>query len=510
MKKVISGSELRNTILSAVNMLCNAVSSTLGPRGNNVIISTSELSPYITNDGVIIAKSIESSDSKMNAVLEILKEASLKTDEMLGDGTTTTLVLTKSIIEEGYNLIDSKISRVVIQKELNNALNKVIEIINLLKKIPLKKDFISVASISSNDEKIGTFLSDVYFKMKNKNNIRIEESNNEKTYYEIKKGYSLEIDNISNLYFQNTQELTLDKPSVLVLRGYLENLKQIDSVINYVIDKNKNIIVFVEEISEFITEEILLYYLKEHKNIFIFKLPDYGLRKEEIELDLSYLCNLKIKNINLEEINYSDLGNIKKAVINNKEVILINENENVNLRLDELKKSLINIYDDYDKEFIENRISKLENGIATVYVGGITKTEKKEKVMRFIDALSSLEVASKGVVIGGGVTLLKISNELDEKNIGEKILKKALQTPFQKILENMGEDYKIIKKEIEKSNFNKIYNNGEYELISKTNIIDPASVVIETLKNSVSISSMLLTTNYLIINEKDKIEKELL
>ena len=130
--------------------------------------------------------------------------------------------------------------------------------------------------------------------------------------------------------------------------------------------------------------------------------------------------------------------------------------------------------------------------------------------MRFIDALSSLEVASKGVVIGGGVTLLKISNELDEKNIGEKILKKALQTPFQKILENMGEDYKIIKKEIEKSNFNKIYNNGEYELISKTNIIDPASVVIETLKNSVSISSMLLTTNYLIINEKDKIEKEFL
>ena len=510
MKEVISISELRNTILSAVNMLCNPVGSTLGPRGNNVIISTSELSPYITNDGVTIAKSIESSDSKINAVLEILKEASLKTDEIMGDGTTTTLVLTKSIIEEGYNLIDSKISGVVIQKELNNALNKVIEIINLLKKIPLKKDFISVASISCNDEKIGVFLSDIYFKMKNKNNIRIEESNNEKTYYEIKKGYSLEIDNISNLYFQNTQELTLDKPSVLVLRGYLENLKQIDSVINYIIDKNKNIIIFVEEISEFITEEILLYYLKEHKNIFIFKLPDYGLRKEEIELDLSYLCNLKIKNINLEEINYSDLGNIKKAVINNKEVILINENENVNLRLDELKKSLINIYDDYDKEFIENRISKLENGIATVYVGGITKTEKREKVMRFIDALSSLEVASKGVVIGGGVTFLKISNELDEKNIGEKILKKALQTPFQKILENMGEDYKIIKKEIEKSNFNKIYNNGEYELISKTNIIDPASVVIETLKNSVSISSMLLTTNYLIINEKDKIEKEFL
>ena len=184
--------------------------------------------------------------------------------------------------------------------------------------------------------------------------------------------------------------------------------------------------------------------------------------------------------------------------------MLINDNENIDNHLLKLKNK--NISDDYEREFIEERISKLENGIATIYVGGITKTEKREKIMRFVDAINAVDIASKGVVVGEGITLLKISNIIQSNTIGEKIIKETLNVPFKKIIENSGLDYEKINKVITDSDYNLIYNfeNNDYESIDDTFIIDPVNVIIESLKNACSIGSLLLTTNYLVINENLK------
>mgnify|MGYP003571267418 CR=1 FL=1 len=506
MKDVISNQELRKVIIEATDLLCDAVGSTLGPSGNNVLINTDDITPYITNDGVTIASAIESEDKKINTVLEIAKEASLKTNEVVGDGTTTTLVLLQAILKESFKEIDAGKNPIVLKKGLNDALEKIINLIQMLKRTPSKKDYISIASISANDKEIGLFLTKVYSKMKGKNAIRLEESSNSKTYYEIKKGYNLEIDNISNLYFQDYNEINLSDVYILILKGYLDSLEQISDVINEGLTRNKSIVIFAEEFNVTLNEELLVYYLQEKKNIYLFKLPDYGSRKEQILEDVSILSLSNIKNINYENVYWNDLGKVRNVLIRKDEVIIVNENEKVKRRLQELKVNLRKTHETYEKEFLENRIAKLNNGIATIYVGANTRTEAKEKIMRFEDALWAMDMARNGIVVGEGITFLFISEELSDNIIGEKVIKEALKVPFKKIMINSGENFELRLQEIKEANYEKVFNfkSNELESVQDTVIVDPVLVIIEALTNAVSIASMLITTNYLVINENNK------
>jgi len=484
MKEVIYGDELKNNMKYAVNMICNATKTTLGPTGNNVLVNNSEESVFITNDGVTIAENISSNNPKINSILEIVKESSLKTNELVGDGTTTTLVFLQSIFNMGIDEIESGKNRIELKKELNDSLNKSLILLDKLKKNPDKKDLISIATTSSNDKELGLFLSDIFLKMKNKYSIKISESHNEQTYYEIKKGYNIELSNISNIYFKKSNELILNNCYFLILKGYLSSLEQISDIINEGLN-NRNTVILVEDIEENIKEEVLTYFLN-NKNIYIFTLPEYGLRKEKIEMDLSKLSNSNIKNIEYERVYFSDCGIVDKVIIMKDELTLLSsKNEKELLSILEKEKDETNEL--YDKEFIEERISKLRNGVATIYVGGKTKTEIKEKSMRIIDALSSLDVSKNGVALGSGVTLLNVSNNLLIEKEGDKILKESLTTVFKTIMDNIGLDYKEILKKL-----------------------DSIEVLKTALKNAVSIASILLTTNYLVINENISEEKNIL
>ena len=243
-----------------------------------------------------------------------------------------------------------------------------------------------------------------------------------------------------------------------------------------------------------------------NKNIYLFKIPDYGSRKEEIIKDVVSLTNSSIKNIGYDHIYFDNLGHINELIIKKDEIIVVNEIDVIN-RLEALKDEFNNLYDDYEKEFLASRISKLENGIATIYVGGKTKTEIKEKLLRLEDGICALEVAKDGILVGEGISLLKVINSID--NV---ILCKALEVPFNKIMENAIGNYEDIKNEIKNSNYEEIYNFAlaNFESINDTTIIDPLKVVIEAIKNAISIASMLLTTNYLVINENIKIDKNIL
>ena len=344
--------------------------------------------------------------------------------------------------------------------------------------------------------------------MRGKYGIKLEESSSDKTYYEIKKGYSLLIDNISNLYFQDKNEISLNDVHILILRGYLESLEQISDIINEAVERNKNIVIFASSYNEVLNDELLVYFMQANKNIYLFKLPDFGMHKEQIEEDVSTLSDANIKNINYEDVFWNDLGFVKSIIIKKDEVILINNNEKIFKRIKKLKKVLQETTETYEKDFLSERIAKLDKGTATIYVGGITKTEVKEKLMRYEDALCALDVASFGIIPGEGLALLKIGEELSTNNAGEKIMKKVLLMPFKKIMLNSGEDWAFRWKQIKDNNYQKVYNfiTNNLEDVNKSQIIDPVKVTIEALKNATSIAGMLLTTNFLIINEKIKFD----
>ena len=510
MKKVISGSELRDIIKKAIDLICDSVGSTIGPVGNNILLNTSDMSPYITNDGVTIANAIASDDAGINTVLEIIKEASLKTNEVVGDGTTTTLVLLKAIYDEGLKIIDEGISPIELKRKLNNSLDKIIDMIKEKSRKPKKEDYTLIAETSTGDKKMGLFLSDVYNLMGSKYKIRLNESYNDSTYYEIKKGYSIDIDNIPNIYFDNKSEIELNDVNILIIRGYLDDLEVISGIINEGIKNNRNIIILSEEYDDQVLEQVMLYHLELNKNIYLFKIPDYGSRKESILDDISSLSLANVKNIRYENIFFKDLGSINKAIITKNELIIISDN-NVDKKIDNLKTEYLKCHDDYEKEFISNRIAKLENGIANIYVGGKTKTEIKERIMRFDDGLCALEMASDGIVIGEGLTLFDISTRLSNDK-EDKVLVNALKKPLRKILENTIGNYKEIEDNIVLSDFKKIYNfeKDSFESIDDTSIIDPMNVCIESLKNALSIASLLLTTSCLVINENIECSKDVL
>ena len=334
--------------------------------------------------------------------------------------------------------------------------------------------------------------------MKNKNSIKIEEGYSYDTYYEIKEGYSIELDNISSMYLKNNENIELNDVYILVLKGYLSSLEQISEIINECINNDKNIIILVEEIDDSIKQQLLSLYLHNNKNFFAFKLPEYGLHREQLEKDIAYLSECKIINIDYNNVEIGDIGYCKKIILKNDELILESD-KNLDYRITELKRKLKTIHEDYEKEFINNRISKLENGIATIYVGGNTKTEIREKMMRYEDALNALEVSSNGIIPGGGITLLRIS-----RDIKNSIFKEALLEPIKRISLNSGVQYNDIIDNIDKNKYEKLYNfkMNKYEDINETEVIDPVQVVVAALINSTSIAALLLTTNYLVINEK--------
>ena len=500
MKEVLSGEELKSIMSEAVNLLCDTVSSTLGPTGNNILINNSDTSPFITNDGVTIASNIESSDKRINTVLEIVKEASLKTNEVVGDGTTTTLVLLQSIFNLGLEEINKGKNKIVLKNELLNCMDKVIEEINKLKKEPTKEDLLNIATTSSNDLKIGKITTDIFLKMKSKYSIKLEESNNELTYTINKKGYDIPINNLSSMYFSKDKSIELKDIHILVLKGYLDSLESISDIINDILENDKNLIIFVEAMNEQIKNEVLVYYFN-NKNIFLTELAEFASHRDKQEEDISTLSGCIIKNIDYEETSFNDLGFIDNIILKNDEVILLNNNESSSELINKLKEELESS-NDYEKEFINSRISKLEEGITTIYVGGTTKSEKREKIMRYEDALCALESAKKGVVTGEGITYLEISKNIKSDDTGSLILKKSLEKPFEKVIENLGLDYKEIKNNIIKNKYKVIYDykTNDYISTNNSNIIDPVEVVITAFKNALSIASILLTTSSLVIN----------
>ena len=506
MKKVITGEELYDCEEQAIELLCGTVKKTLGPRGSNAIIDHSLMSPFITNDGVTIARNIESEDERINTILTLAKEASIKTDETVGDGTTTTLVLLESIFKSGLAKIKDGINPHILKNELDNALESVLDKIKKESKIPTEENYYDIASIASSDQNIGKMITSLYLKVGSA--MKIEESSSNKTNTKIINGYSFEPILASPYFFNNTNEITYKNCLILIMTKEVNEIEEISEIINYTIEKRIALVILATDYSEGVINEVLSLNFNKITNVTLLKLPEYGLHQMDILKDLEIISKAKIVKAS-DEVSLNNLGKCEEIKIT-KDLAIISNNlksESIKKHINKLKERGKKIDDDFELEFLNNRLAKLTNGIGIIYVGATTTTEAREKKMRFDDALCALKSAANGIIPGSGLILLKIKENLETKNNGSIILKEALDKPFMQILENVGINPSNIYNKIKASDFNIIYNvfENKFETISKTKVIDPTTVVITSLKNAVSIAGMLLTTTSMIINEQQEL-----
>ena len=499
MKKIIYGNELYEKMSEAINLLCNTVKITLGPKGNNVIIDHSSFSPFITNDGVTIAENIESEDEVINTILTLAKEASIKTNDIVGDGTTTTLVLLEGIFNEGLKLIKEGYNPIILKKELNTYLDKLIIELENISHIPTNNDLYNVAKTSSNDNLIAKNIYDAYTKTKNINAINIKEIDSNTSHIEYLNGYRFETVLASNYFLNEQNTIEYNNPNILILNNKLENIESIAEILNEVIKKNESLIIISDDYNDDVVNDLVSLYLSNEIKICLLKTPSYGHKAHEILKDISVITNSNI--IKTDYITLNDLGKVNNIVISNEEVIIsFDYNDNIKKLIKEIKSNNEN---EIDKNFNDLRISMLSTTVANILVGATTTTERRELKMRYIDALHAIDISTKGILPGAGIALLKLRSNIKLESDIDKLFYNVLYLPFKQILINSGLNDKEIYDNIKKNNFNKLYNinKSNYENINDTLVIDPTFVVLNALKNAVSISSMLLTTSHLIINE---------
>ncbi len=501
MKKVVSGNILRSEMEKAINLLCNTVKSTLGPKGSNAIIDHSTFSPFITNDGVTIAENITSDDEVVNTILELAKEASIKTNEVVGDGTTSTLVFLQSIFNNGLNLIKEGYNPIILKDELYETLEIILKEIENNSKMPSQEELKYIASVSSNDNEIGKIVSDVYLDILNRNAINIKEGDTPLTKVTFLKGYTIDSLLASPYFLNNTKKLNFATAKILLINGHLDDISKIANIINTITSTMQNLIIIASSFNAYLVEEIVNLNMSTKSNIVLLNAPLYGLKKVAIYKDLQAITNAKIIE-NADYISEDYLGESLNITINNETATFnFKMNNQVKKHIIDLNNLLNNSSE--DNEFVMKRLTMLEKGSATITVGGLTKTERREKKMRYIDSLWAISTSSCGISYGGGLTSYIVSQKINNETKGSTILKEALKEPMKVILLNAGLNADEIIKKITDSNYQLLYNvkNNNYENVKDTKVLDPTNVIKEEITNAVSIAAMLLTTENLIINE---------
>lgn len=504
-KEILLSSEIRNKIKSGVEKLNNAVRFTLGPKGRNVLISSDYGAPLIINDGASIVKSIELKDDFENMASKALALASIKTNDVVGDGTTSAVVVASSIITEGIDKISNGINPVELRKGLNYYLPIIIDYIKQnSKQIITDEDIYKVAYVSSGSSEVASLIKDAYKNTSKDTVITLEASQGIETSLVLVNGYSYDRGYLSS-YMASTdkKEAELVNPYVLILNKKINNMNELVPFLEVAIKDNLPILIICDEIEQDVLNALVVNKLRGIVNVVVTKAPSFGNKKTQMLEDIAVLTNAKfVKDASFELPNLENnaLGRSKKIIVSNTNTIIISDNKKeIDDRIKELKEELINTSSEYDKEKLEERIAKLVGGIAIIKVGALTEIEQKERQLLIEDAVCATKAAIlSGVIPGGGKVFFEISEELKSDKYKEHIASKellisALKKPFFQILENCGISFESIKDKLN----NKMWFNATSETIedySQMNIIDPTSVAIAVISNAVSISSILLTT----------------
>ena len=524
-KKIFYAGEARDKVLSGAKQLYDAVKVTFGPKGQNVVIEKSYGNPTITHDGVTVAEAVDLGSTEANLGEQIgaklIKSAAQKLNKVAGDGTTTVTVLTYNILNEANKLIAAGVNPMELRKGIEKAGQEIVEEINqTAEKIAGDdKKVAEVATISAGDPEIGKLIADVISKIGKDGIVTVEAGQGLEMEQEIVEGFSYDKGYSSPFFVTdvNRQEAIFDKPLILLTDKKISTSSEILPILEKVAQSgHKDLVIIAEEVSGEALSLLVLNKLKGVFNSLVLKAPAFGDRRKEILEDIAVLTDAIVisedKGMKLEDTEISALGSAKKIIATKDSSTIISgagEQSAVSDRIELIKSQSNLATSDYDREQYEKRAAALSGKVAVIKVGGATETEIDEKKYRVDDAVAATKAAlDEGIVTGGGVTLVNLADQLEEKDAGAKIVKNALKAPLLHILENAGLNAQALLAAVENAKPGQGINVMEPEKglqdLKKAGVIDPARVTREAVQNAISIAATAITMGALIVEIPEK------
>ena len=527
-KNITYGEDARQNILRGVNKLADAVKVTLGPKGRNVVIEKKFGSPLITKDGVTVAKEIELPEPLENMGAQMVREVASKTSDIAGDGTTTATVLAQAIYREGIKMVTSGHNPMELKRGIEIAVKKSVESIDKLKKSVDAKEIAFVGTISANgDEEIGKIIAEAMDKVGKDGVITVEEAKGLETTLEVVEGMQFDRGYLSPYFVTDAErmEAVLENARILIFEKKISSMKDLLPVLEQTAKQGKQLLIIAEDIEGEALATLVVNKLRGTLQVCAVKAPGFGDRRKAMLEDIAILTGGKMISedlgIKLENVKWDDLGEAKKIVVDKENTTIVvdttdrKRKEAIAGRVKQIRAQIEETTSDYDREKLQERLAKMVGGVAVIKVGAATETEMKEKKARVEDAMHATKAAVEdGIVPGGGVALLRAMDavatlkEQGDIQVGINIVKRALEEPSRQIIANAGIEGAVILKELKEKGGNIGFNAAteKVEDLLKAGIIDPAKVTKSALQNASSIASLMLTTEAMIseIKEKEK------
>ena len=526
-KQLVFDQEARNGLKAGIDMLAQAVMTTLGPKGRNVAIDKKWGAPTITHDGVSVAKEIELEDPYQNMGAQLLKEAATKTNDIAGDGTTTSTLLAHSIVTEGMKNLAAGSNPMLLKQGIEAAAKAVSEELgkNAID-VTTKEEIANVASISAQDRSIGELIADVMDKVGKDGVITVEESKTLAFETEYVEGMQFDRGYLSPYFVTNADEMeaVIEEPNLLIHDSKISAAADLVPLLERLVQIGKrDLVIIAEDVDGEALATLVLNKLRGMINVLAIKAPGFGDRRKAMLQDIAILTGATVISEDLgrklESATVDDLGKAEKVISTKDDTTIVGgagDSSQIKGRIQQIRSEIESSTSDYDREKLQERLAKLSGGVAIIRVGAATETELKEKKHRVEDALSATRAAVEaGIVPGGGVALINATKAIDklkmdypDAQVGVHIVRHALEVPIKKIAENAGKDGAVILDNVRRQQAEKKDNHIGFDVLSEeyvdmveAGVIDPAKVTRGALENAASIAAMILTTEALIADE---------
>ncbi|NIO04725.1 MAG: chaperonin GroEL [Proteobacteria bacterium] len=525
-KEIKFDQEARDLILKGLNLLAEAVKATLGPKGRNVILEKSWGSPTVTKDGVTVAKEIELEEKFENMGAQMVREVASKTSDTAGDGTTTATVLAQSIYREGLKVVTAGANPMDVKRGIDSAVEAVVEGLRKLSK-PTKeqREISQVGTISANnDETIGNIIAEAMNKVGKEGVITVEEAKSMETTLDVVEGMQFDRGYLSPYFVTDPEKMEAELEDVYLLlhEKKISNMKDMLPLLEAMAKSGKPFLVVAEDVEGEALATLVVNKIRGTLKCAAVKAPGFGDRRKAMLEDIAILTGGRVISedlgLKLENVKMEDLGRARRVRIDKENTTVVEgagSSSDIEGRVKQIRAQIEETTSDYDREKLQERLAKIVGGVAVINVGAATETEMKERKARVEDALNATRAAvEEGIVPGGGIAYLRCFDSLeklrfdDDRAIGVKIVKRALEEPIRQIANNAGHDGSVVAERVknEKGAFGFDAAREEYTDLVRAGIIDPTKVVRLALQNAASVASLMITTQA-VVAEKPK-EKE--
>ncbi|MBQ3330984.1 MAG: chaperonin GroEL [Ruminococcus sp.] len=524
-KQIAYGEDARKALQSGIDQLADTVKITLGPKGRNVVLDKKFGAPLITNDGVTIAKEIELEDAFENMGAQLVKEVSVKTNDVAGDGTTTATLLAQALVNEGMKNVAAGANPMVLKKGIAMAVDEAVKALTAnAKAISGTEDIARVATISSGDEYIGKLIAEAMEKVSTDGVITVEESKTAETYSEVVEGMMFDRGYIAPYMVTDTDKMVaeIDDALILITDKKISNTQEILPLLEQIVQSGRKLVIIAEDVEGEALTTLVLNKLRGTFTCVAVKAPGFGDRRKEMLQDIAILTGGTVitsdLGLELKDATLAQLGEARQVKITKEDTIIVDgkgDQNEIKNRVNHIRQQIETTTSEFDKEKLQERLAKLAGGVAVIKVGASTEIEMKEKKMRIEDALSATKAAvEEGIVAGGGVALINtipaVSALLDttagDIKTGVQIVLKALEAPIKQIAKNAGLEGSVIVENIKREDkvgygFNAL--EEEYTDMISAGIVDPTKVTRSALQNAASVAAMVLTTESLVADIKE-------